>query len=585
MTLRWIKSTSDRLMALLSIVATPLVLFISSTNSLYLKNQGDLGYQVKVLFPFVYLFFFVLSFGLILLFFSRFRLPRLILWGYYLLGPFFLIYSVLHSSFTAIMDLHVSYVIAVLLYISLIALLYYKVSISIATKVLGCIALILLLNEGYIFATRFESCERTLISFDSNDSTLTNIKKRMPNIYHIVFDEYQTDMFELTLSPEVKRNLSNFIYFPENTTLFGRTRMSLASMFLGKPYKYDTPQIEYQMAAYNSRESFLHWLIAAGYETYAFIHPMHRYAQKYFNYIICHKDYAKAAFILDQRTAFRNIWIYANFPGFIAERFIPREDIEQITNQNLLPDSAPLISYASFQRYLAAERHLPDSNRYTFIHLILPHFPNIFHADCSYGEPLANGKLPKTSALEQSKCATELILQFVACLKDSDRFDKSMIVICADHGSRYKVAGKKLVSVANKGHSSLEWNRARSRALLLVKPPVNRNSIAEFKVLHAEATLMDIAPTVLDSVGIKTDIHFAGVSLIDPEFESLCRQRYYHFYKKKGSHGWTDEMTRFIIEGDEIIKDEVIKLTNNPPKPALPPEGGRFWRGKKEIPV
>ena len=556
----------NKILQVLSIVTTPLILFISSTNSLYLKNQEDLAYQIHVLLPFVCLFVFVFLFGLSLLSLSRYRVMRIILWGYYLLGPFFLVYTLLHSRFTHTMNMPVSCGIIILLYVSAVVALYYKASLSLVTKVLGCIALLLLLNEGFLFSTRFDRGSTGLTSF-RNKSKLAGNQKRMPNIYHIVFDEYQTDMFELTLSPEVKRNLSGFIYFPENITIYGRTRLSLASTFLGKPYQYDTPLIEYQMAAYNKRDSYLHWLINTGYETYAFLHPVHKYEQKHFHHIIRHKDYAGPTFISDKKATFRHIWMYANFPELIVEKIIPREDLEQIRNQNLLPDSAPLISYASFQKYLGAEKYLSGSNRYTFIHLVLPHFPNIFHADCSCGKPLNNGKLPKTTALEQSMCATKMILDFVACLKQLNRFDSSLIVIFGDHGSRYKVLNNKLINIEKKGTLSLEWSRARSRALLLVKPPVSMYSVDNFKVSRAETTLMDIAPTTLDSVGIQTDLTFEGVSLIDTESLPVRGKRYYHFYYKKEGHGWTDEMTRFIIEGNEIRKDRLIKLTNNPPKP------------------
>ncbi len=77
---------------------------------------------------------------------------------------------------------------------------------------------------------------------------------------------------------------------------------------------------------------------------------------------------------------------------------------------------------------------------------------------------------------------------------------------------------------------------------------------------------MDIAPTTLDAVGIQGDLNFADVSLINREYMLLRRKRYYYFYKKKKGHQWTDEMLRLVIEGGEIRKEKIIKLTNNPPK-------------------
>jgi len=547
-------------------VTTPLILFVCSTNSLYLQNQEDLGHQVDVLFPFVCLLVIVSLFGLILSFLSKYQVLRVMLWGYYLLGPFFLVYSVLRGSFTATMDLPVSFGIIGFLYVFATVAAYKKVSLSFAAKVFGCIGIVLLLNEGVSFARRFESHVTGLSSFSSNTTRSKTAQQRMPNIYHIVFDEYQTDMFQLTLSPEVKRKLSGFIYFPNNTALFGRTRMSLASMFLGRPYEYDTPQIEYLFRAYNDRESSLHELVSAGYDTYAFLYLNDKHAKKLFHHVVFQKDYAGYAYISDSKSLFISLWIYANFPAFITDKFLRREEIEQLKNQNLLPDVDPLISYASFRKYLEAERYLSESNRYTFMHLIIPHFPNIFYSDCSCGGLLENGQLPRTTPIEQSNCATKMILDFVACLRDLGRFDSSMVIISADHGSGYEVVDNKLVNIAHKGSFSKEWSRTRSRALLLVKPPVDNNTGGTFEVSRAETTLMDIAPTILDCAGIGTDLNFEGVSLVGREAALVGRKRYYHFYKKKASRGWTDEVTRFIIEGNEIRKDRVIELTNNPRK-------------------
>lgn len=560
------RSFSDGVLAVLSVVTTPLILFVCSTNSLYLQNQVDLGHQVKVLFPFVCLFAAVSGFGLILLFLSRYQVLRLVLWGYYLLGPFFLIYSALRSLLTATMDFPVSLGIIGFLYVCAIVAAHRKVPVTLAAKVFGWMSVVLFLHEGFSFATKFESRVAGLSSFSSRETSSITAQHRMPNIYHIVFDEYQTDMFQFTLSPKVKQQLSGFTYFPNNTALFGRTRMSLASIFLGRGYAYDRPQIEYLLEAYNGRESSLHELVNAGYDTYAFLYLDDKHARTLFHHVIFHRDYAGYAYISNSWSLFRNLWIYANFPVFITDKFLRREEIEQLKNQNLLPDIDPLISYASFNKYLEAERYLPPSGRYTFMHLIVPHFPNIFHSDCSCGERLENGQLPRTTVTEQSNCATKMILDFVTCLKDLGRFDSSVIVISADHGSGYEVVGDELVNIGHKGAFSPEWSKTRSRALLLVKAPGNGNPTGALKVSYAETTLLDIAPTILECAGISTDLNFDGVSVMRRENASVGRKRYYHFYKKKASRGWTDEVTRFIIEGDEIRKDKVIGLTNNPRK-------------------
>jgi arylsulfatase A-like enzyme len=159
-----------------------------------------------------------------------------------------------------------------------------------------------------------------------------------------------------------------------------------------------------------------------------------------------------------------------------------------------------------------------------------------------------------------------MILDFVTRLKILGRFDSSIIIISSDHGGGYEVVDNELVNIGHKGPFSPEWSKARSRALLLVKARGNRNPINTFKVSYAETTLIDIAPTILECAGISTNLNFEGVSILGHESALVGRRRYYHFYKKKANRGWTDEMTRFIIEGNEIRKDKIIELTNNPQK-------------------
>ena len=56
----------------------------------------------------------------------------------------------------------------------------------------------------------------------------------------------------------------------------------------------------------------------------------------------------------------------------------------------------------------------------------------------------------------------------------------------------------------------------------------------------------------------------AEVERYEAMVTELERPRYYHFYEKKGRHEWTDEMTRFRIDGNRITNEGVIRLRDNP---------------------
>ena len=67
----------------------------------------------------------------------------------------------------------------------------------------------------------------------------------LPNVYHIVFDEFQTEMFETTLDSELKGALAGFIFFHDARTEWGRTQMSMASIFAPTSYDYETNPLDF----------------------------------------------------------------------------------------------------------------------------------------------------------------------------------------------------------------------------------------------------------------------------------------------------------------------------------------------------
>lgn len=72
----------------LSLLPTPLLVFVSSSSAIYLKNQSLLQYQYQVLTPFAKFAFVTLLVGIALAVLSKYRrLFQYGLWVYYLAGP------------------------------------------------------------------------------------------------------------------------------------------------------------------------------------------------------------------------------------------------------------------------------------------------------------------------------------------------------------------------------------------------------------------------------------------------------------------------------------------------------------------
>lgn len=550
-------------LTLLGLVPTPLILFISTSLQLYLRNQNELDQQLGVLLPFVILFTTVLTFGVVLCALSKYRFFKYLLWIYHLAGPTFLVVSLLRGMLPELFGSPEGIALTATVLALAALILATKLNPTVLLKPFAFLGIFLIVLEVSQFAAAYTytSFHQAIEGISQPPST-----KEHPNIYHIVMDSYQTDIFETTLSPKVEKGLGGFVYFPKNTSLFKNTGMSFPSIFLGKSYDYNTPMANYQKSAFNSKHSFLYWLKKAGYTTRAHLQKIYSFKLALFDNVIEHKDnVGEQKVAIDHTSTFVSLWLSTNTPKAVAEELAPNEDTLNIAEQNFLPKTWPLMSYISFQNFMEEEKRLPGSGRYEFLHLIIPHPPGVFRADCSYS--LDNGEVAQAPILEQAKCATKLIIDFANLLKKLKRFDNSLIIVQADHGGGVRVENERLIQIKY-GPENTERAWVNSRALLLIKP-IGRTRDNEFQISQAETILPDTAPTVLKSLGIETGLKFTGVSLVDPILWDLERRRYFHLYSKKNKptsiNEWTDEMHRFVIEDDQIRFDKTIKLLNNPP--------------------
>lgn len=376
--------------------------------------------------------------------------------------------------------------------------------------------------------------------------------KPTPNIYHVVLDEYQTQMFELTLNDELRKKLSGFTYFPNTRTSFGRTEMSMASIIGPSDYDYESTPQAFAEIAFRGRQSSLEELRRLGYDITGFSHLSSLYgAPPPFDESVLLRDYVQFDPGEGQVSLANSLWMYAHAPAEIARGLLPEDHHAALAGGNLLPSETPVISAMSLEKFIAREGQLADSGRYTLLHLILPHFPYVMSADCGYEVGVETGPLP------QAACATSLVIDLVEELKSLDRFQSSFLVVHGDHGARFESIGGKLRQLPEDLDSE-EWNDARSRSLLLVKP-AGVGAEGRLAVSEYPAMLTDIMPTLFDSIDAAFTSSDGRVSLLADDRPDRDK-RYYHFYDK-GDDGLPEgELTRYVIEGDEFRHDTTIQL-------------------------
>lgn len=316
--------------------------------------------------------------------------------------------------------------------------------------------------------------------------------------------------------------------------------MSIPSVFTGSRFDMKS-SLAYYEKAFRKGPSTLIPLKDAGYERYGFMFMIDQFyplSPTLFNHLTDLMDESLLDKFGNAGETFRTLWVYANLPGFLTRALISPDDLQALQNQQGMPGHFELISLHAFMNFRGIEKFLPEKNRYTFIHVMLPHAPYIFSADCSYC--IGKKGLQKTSSHEQARCAMKLVGEFLGTLKALNRFDDSMIVIHADHGRRENL----------KDIESMELARNASSALLLVKP-AGRGAEAPFETSLAETMLLDVPATILRSAGAPLPPSFEGLSLLDFRSFPEGRVRTFTVYDDK-------KFVCYRIEKGQPVREAVI---------------------------
>ena len=110
---------------------------------------------------------------------------------------------------------------------------------------------------------------------DSASAAVVSKPSSLPDIYHIVFDEFQTDYFKIILDSQLKESLAGSTWFPNAFTPSGRTDMALPAVLSGVPYSYDQLLYDYIDDGFGSEQSLHHRLKQFGYSRTGFLHKIY----------------------------------------------------------------------------------------------------------------------------------------------------------------------------------------------------------------------------------------------------------------------------------------------------------------------
>jgi hypothetical protein len=502
------ESRPARFLAALSILPTAWLLFITSSHDVYVRNQDELARQVGVLFPFWTAFLATLVLGVLLFAYRRFLPVRYGLWAYYLAGFVFLAFSFLRGLsvgahfFLGFFDTVLG--VSVLSSVFGLALLFLgRRSPGALAVPLGAFGLLIAASDVVRLAPKIagsaEAAVAPSVEVDPGG-------RASGNVYHVIFDALEAELFEASLAGRDRGALQGSVVFPRTRSLALATRESLAHIFTGRRLP-GRPEERLLRAFNDATVSFLEPLRREGMRTVAFV-PRSVYPAEigFMDVVRFHDENVRTDDLREiNRVTMLRLWLFSSFPLPVAAAPWRRPDafeafdgeaLRRLDNQRLLSYSAPIGSYLSFQRFLELEGTLPGEGRYTLVHVLIPHAPMVMGPECAY-DPYGT----RTTPVDQFGCASRMLLDLVGTLQRLGRYDSSLIVVHGDHGLSLRLEGGRLV--ADDGPRLNPW--------LMVKAP---GAQSPPRISTREATLLDIAPTILDWLGRDADPAVEGRSLL-----------------------------------------------------------------------
>jgi hypothetical protein len=225
----------------------------------------------------------------------------------------------------------------------------------------------------------------------------------------------------------------------------------------------------------------------------------------------------------------------------------------------------------NFARFLASIRRPKDPNERAmyFVHVLIPHQPwkylpsGLRYPERSLGEGRFNfgGRWTSESwpvasmhqrHLMQTAIADRMVGDLLKRLKDTGLYDRSLLIVTADHGMSFYPGQQARASITNTTAPDVLW------VPLFIKRPGQRTAaISNVNYEH-----VDLVPTIADLVGIRVPWAMDGVSWANPSATDRTSSQKW-FYPRPG--------LRRVFEGPP---NQAIVLKKGVPEQLLRPQDG-----------
>jgi hypothetical protein len=403
-------------------------------------------------------------------------------------------FSLIYDTFTEALNAIILLVITILA--SLFAYFHSKLTkqIALILSASSCIFIVgtLLNYHKKITIPKTEILQKELTSFS-----------KQKNVLVILLDTLQSDFFQemLVSHPEWKAELNGFSYFPNAVSTAPSTLYSIPVIHSGKQYTIDEDVASYYDETV-IKNSFVLAHVNKGYRG-IIINPFFTACPKG---IMCGDDsdiyYGKKAAKWESLLLV-NLALFNSSPHFLKP---------YIYNQDnwLLKNLIPKTIISNNILHILTQHINTDANAPTikFIHLFSTHPPVNTNANCNY---IGTQAWNRNTAIMQDNCAMSQVMNVLKMLKNQQIYQKTTILIIADHGALLPFAGEPRIGAA-------------ANPLFLYKP---FNASGVLKINSSPISLRDIPATICSETQDCQFISHYGQDIASLQKKEL---RTFHFH-------------------------------------------------------
>lgn len=367
---------------------------------------------------------------------------------------------------------------------------------------------------------------------------------RERNVLEVVLDAFSAPAFDAIMkaSPELKDVFRGFTYYQNTLTSFTTTAPSIPSILTGMEYDNSESMKQFLNRAFGD-QSLPVVLDRNGVDVTVMSLPQlcSRLKQScsYLNKVVS-TDNKKIEW--QDMLELMDLSLFRVVPQ-VLKRLVYK-DQRWLLQKLFSYRGSPASHYNSvrfaevFERNVSTDAEKPT---FKFFHLMLPHAPFVFDAHCQPIEKGTGGRSEKEQYQAQATCALRLVERMIRTLKANGLYDKTMVIIHADHGYSVRYLSYE--------HAKELPILEQAMPLLLIKQFGGKTE-EESVLSMVPARLADIPKTIVDSLGIDENLPGESILKLNSDLTRVRRYRAYGWRNDFWGDAYLPKMQEYEVSGD-----------------------------------